>query len=140
MRYHDRSTSRRRAAAAVEFVIIMPVVILVFVFAMDFCRVFYYQTTLINCARSGAIYESDPTSQPQSPYANTTAAAQADWPSDLGPAPTPTVAYTSSGTANYATVTMTYNFQTLLSYTGIPATVNLTANVQVRIAPLYPNL
>ena len=139
MRYRDGSNRGRRAAAAVEFVIVMPVVILLFVFAMDFCRLFYYQTVLTNCARSGAIYEADPTSQPQSPYASTTAAAQADWPSDLGTAPTPSVTYSTSGGVTYATVTMNYTFQTLLSYTGIPATVNLTANVQVRVAQRYPS-
>jgi Flp pilus assembly protein TadG len=139
MRCQDRSNGVRSAAAALEFVLVMPLVILLFVFAMDFCRIFYYQTTLTNCARSGAIYESDPSTQSSSPYGSTTAAAQADWPSSMGTAPTPTVTYTTSQGATYATVTMTYTFNTLLSYTGIPATVNLTANVQVRVAQRYPN-
>src|SRR5690349_1283470 len=112
MRWQHQS-NRRRAAVAAEFVVVMPLVILMFVFAMDFCRLFYYQTTLTNCARSGAIYESDPTAQPNSPYASTTAAAQADWPTSMGTAPTPDVAYTTSGGATYATVTMTYTFNTL---------------------------
>src|SRR5260370_40421031 len=49
---------RRPAAAATEMALLLPFVALLFVGAVDFCRVYYSSQTVQNCARSGALYAS----------------------------------------------------------------------------------
>src|SRR5690348_10075006 len=67
-----RGVPGRRAAAAVELAILLPTLVLLFVIAMDFCRVFYYYSVVTSCARNGAVYATDPTSAASSPYYTTT--------------------------------------------------------------------
>ncbi len=50
----------RRAAAALELALVLPILAFLLVVIVDFCRVHYYSVTLSNCARSGALYASDP--------------------------------------------------------------------------------
>ena len=65
----------RRGATVVELAVLLPLLVFVFVIAVDFARVFYYSLTLTNCARAGAMYASDPTTSAESPFASTQAAA-----------------------------------------------------------------
>jgi Flp pilus assembly protein TadG len=134
---------RRSAAAAAEAAILLPTLILLAVIAFDFCRVFHYAEVVNGCARAGAIYMVDPTSQSQSPYyvaddqaASVTNAALADWPPSLGAAPTVSLTYHDGDT--YAKVTVTYTFNTVVSFTGVPGSVTLSRTVQVEVMPKYP--
>ena len=44
---------KRRGVAAAEFAITVPVLVLLFVIALDYARIFYVSITLWNCAGRG---------------------------------------------------------------------------------------
>src|SRR5437899_12006503 len=48
----------RPGAAATELAILLPFLALMFVVAVDFCRVFFQAQTVQGCARAGALYAS----------------------------------------------------------------------------------
>ena len=126
----------RRGAAAVELAFVLPLLLLLFVFTVDFARLYYHYSIVTNCARNGALYASDPTAATESQYADVTAAALAD-ASTLSPQPTVT-----SGTGinnSYVQVTVEYPFSTIITYPGLSNPINLTRTVQMRIAPAIPN-
>ena len=127
---------RRRGASAVELALLLPVLSLLFVFAVDFARLYYHFSIVTNCARNGALYQSDPTTQSESPYANYTAAALAD-ASNLSPQPTVTSPPCSD--PSYVQVTVTYPFTTIISYPSLSNPINLTRTVQMKTAPQLPN-
>ncbi len=102
--------------------------------AVDFARVFYYTQVVENCARNGAIYGSNLTTA-QSPYASLPDAALADAP-DLSPAPTVTSTTATDANGNPCIqVTVSWQFQTVTKYPGVPDTMTLTRTVQMRVAP-----
>jgi Flp pilus assembly protein TadG len=133
-----RSCSPRRCgASAVELALVLPVLALLFVFAVDFARLYYHYSIVTNCARNGALYASSTsTDQLSSPYANVKAAALAD-ASNLSPQPTVTSQPSSDGSS--VLVTVTYPFTTILAYPGLPNPINLTRTVQMRNAPATAN-
>jgi Flp pilus assembly protein TadG len=122
----------RRGAAAVEFALLSPILLFLFVIVVDFGRVFFYSQTVENAARAGALYLSDDAKVATSPYANVTAAALAD-ASNLSPAPT---VASSTGTDadghGYVRVTVTWTFRLVTRLPGVPATLNLVRTVQMR--------
>jgi Flp pilus assembly protein TadG len=138
MRLVDPKRPKRRAAAAVELAIMLPVLTTILVIACDFSRLYYSYLTITNCARNGALWASDPTMQPYSPYSTVTAAAQAG-ASNLSTLPSVT---SSSGTdANghsTVSVTVSYTFHMISSYLGF-STVSLSRTVEMRVAPAMPN-
>jgi Flp pilus assembly protein TadG len=112
---------RRRGAATVEFAILLPFLILLFIAAVDFARLYFAYIEVSNAARNGCLWLSDPyaTGTPtQSCFPTVTAAALADCP-DLQPPPTVTTAQgTTLNGANQVTtssVTVTYNFQPIIT-------------------------
>jgi Flp pilus assembly protein TadG len=106
---------------------------------VDFARVFYFSVTLTNCARAGALYASDPTTNGESPYANTQEAALAD-ASNLTPAPTVTSVTGTDATGRpYVEVTAAYTFRTITGFPGVPNQVNLTRTVRMNISASTPN-
>jgi len=127
---------RRCGASAVELALLLPMLSLLFVFAVDFARLFYHYSIVTNCARNGALYASDPTAPLESPYANVTDAALAD-ASNLSPQPTVTSTISADGSS--VQVTVTYPFSTITNYPGLSNPINLTRTVQMRIAPMQPN-
>jgi hypothetical protein len=128
----------RRAAAAAELAILLPFLAFAFVIAVDWARIFYYSVIVTNCARNGALYASDPTTQSSSPYASMTAAALADAP-NLSPAPTVSSNNGSDATGPYVEVTVSYPFQTLTNFPGVPQSTSLVRTVRMGIAPQFPN-
>jgi Flp pilus assembly protein TadG len=132
-----RGSKRRPGAAAVEFAVLAPFLAFMFVVAFDWCRIFYYSVIISNCASNGAMYCSDPTAQSSSAYGNVTAAALAD---ATNLSPTPTVA-SISGTdtnASYVDVTVSYPFDTITNFPGVPSAVTITRTVRTYLAPAYP--
>jgi Flp pilus assembly protein TadG len=138
--------SRRRGAAAAELALAAPVLAFLLVATVDFGRFAYSYVTVTNCARNGAIYaSSNSAAQAQSPYASVTLAAQAD-ASNLSPLPTvasPQYSTTYNGTYSgtkpsgdgYVQVTVTWTFTTIVTYPGIPSTMNLSRTVTMRLIP-----
>src|SRR5262249_38744640 len=68
----------RRAAAAVELALLLPVLTFLLVISADFARLYYHFVTITNCARNGALWLCDPVAQATSKYASVDAAARAD--------------------------------------------------------------
>jgi Flp pilus assembly protein TadG len=133
-----QSRRARRGVAATELAVMLPFLAFLFVIGVDWSRVFYYSVTLDNCARNGALYASDPYSQVQSPYGSITAAALADAP-NMNPAPTVT---SSSGVDDsgysYVDCTVSWQFQTVTNFPGVPNQTNLARTVRVYQAPSLP--
>jgi Flp pilus assembly protein TadG len=127
----------RQGVAAVELAILLPFLAFLFVIAVDWARLFYYSVTVTNCARNGALYNSDPVAQAISPYPNVTQAALADAPNL---SPTPTVSSTSGTDAYgaYVEVTVSYPFQTVTNFPGVPNTTNVVRTVRMSVAPRTP--
>jgi hypothetical protein len=127
-----------------EAAILLSTLVLLSIIAFDFCRVFHYSEVVNNCARAGAIYMVDPYTQYQSPYyvagdqaTSVKNAALAEWPSNLGTAPTVTLTYNSGDT--YAKVNVSYTFNTVVSYLNVPSSVSLSRTVEVEVMPAFPN-
>jgi Flp pilus assembly protein TadG len=127
------SGRKRRAVAAVELALLLPLLVLLFSISVDFARVFYYSQTLANCARNGAIYGSNLVLA-QSPYASLQQAALAD-ATNLSPQPTvaSTTGADSAGNA-YVKVTVSWDFKTITNLPGLN-TVTLSRSIQMRVAP-----
>jgi hypothetical protein len=138
---HSCARVGRRAVAAVELAFLLPFLCFLFVVAVDFARVFYFSVTIANCARNGALYESDPYARAQSPYKNVTEAALAD-ASNLNDPLNPSKVNSTTGIdANgypYVEVTVLYKFKTITNFPGIPGTVDLNRTVRMRVAPPNP--
>jgi Flp pilus assembly protein TadG len=129
----------RRGAAVVELAIVLPLLVFLFVVAIDYCRLFYFSQIVGNCARNGAMYCCDPYSPMRSLYADTEAAALADAFDPMRSEMEVTTETDSDSYGEYARVTVTYPFKTITRYPGIPRTVTITRVAQTRIAPAVPN-
>jgi hypothetical protein len=128
-------SGQRRGASAVELALLLPILGLLFVFAVDFARLYYHYSIVTNCARNGALYASGtPADQRESPYGDVTAAALAD-ASNLSPQPAVTVSPPGS---NPVWVSVTYPFTTICTYPGIPNPINLTRKAWMNSKPLLP--
>src|SRR5271166_2637104 len=80
MVFPNRSSNRggrRRGGAAAELALLAPLLVFIFIVAIDFCRLFFAYTIITNAARNGALWASDP-GPTQSPYATVQEAALAD--------------------------------------------------------------
>lgn len=131
----NRASHERRAAAAVELAVLLPVLIFLFVIAVDFARIFYYSQVIENCARQGALYACDPKAPANNLYDGLDDAALAD-ASNLSPQPTVSSATGTDGAGNaYVAVTVTWQFQTITNLPGVPNNVTLSRTVQMRTAP-----
>ncbi len=134
-----RRARARRAAAVVEFALVLPFLMFVFLVAVDYCRVFYYSQVVTTCARNGALYLCDPNSPTQSHYSSLSAAATADADPTVASQMTVTSTSGSDTYGNYTIVTVTYPFTTMVSYPGIPRTTTIKRTAKVRPAPSVPN-
>jgi Flp pilus assembly protein TadG len=130
-----RAQQPRRAAATVELAVLLPFLVFLFVIAVDFARIFYFSQVIENCARQGALYASDPKAPAYNLYPSVQAAALADAP-DLTPQPTVTSSTGTDQTGSaYVAVTVTWQFQTITNFPGVPNNVTLSRTVQMRMAP-----
>ncbi len=127
---------RRRGIAAVELALLLPFLALIFVVAIDFARVFYFDLTVANCARNGALYVCQtPTTALDT--AGITSAAQMD-AGNLNLSQLTVTSSTDSPTApTKVTVTVTYPFSTITHYPGF-SNMTLSRTLQMNIGPLLP--
>ncbi len=120
-----------------ELAVLLPLLVFLFLIAIDYARIFYYSLTLDNCARNGALYASNAFNYPM-PYTSVAQAAIADG-TNLNPPLTASDITVANGTdANgnpCVTVTINYTFQTVTNYPGLPSSVNLVRSVEMRVAP-----
>jgi Flp pilus assembly protein TadG len=133
-----RNLPGRRGTSVVELAVLLPLLALLFVVAVDYARVFYYSVTLNECARNGALYARDAVAAKESPYTSVEEAALSN-ASNLDPAPTVTKTNgTDAKGQPYVQVTVTYTFNTLTSYPGVPGSVALSRTVRMHTAPAVP--
>jgi Flp pilus assembly protein TadG len=131
----NRRRGCRRGGSAAELALLAPLLVFTFMFAIDFCRVFFAYTTITNAARNGALWASDPLAATQSPYSSLLAAASAD-AGNLNPALTASnVTSTVSGTT--VMVTVSYSFPLITSYLGM-SNVSLSRQVTMQTLALTP--
>jgi len=130
---------QRRGAAASEFALVLPFLMLLFLMSIDFARAFYFSLITADCARNGAVYATDPLRASESPYQNVNQAALAGV-SSWNPAPTvtPQSGVDDNGNATVA-VTVSYPFQTIMSYPGMPGSLNASTTVTMQMRPTIPN-
>jgi len=118
--------------------VLLPFLMFLVVAGVDYARVVYYSVTVENCARNGAVYASDPVAVSQSPYATVQAAALAD-ASNLSPPPTVTSTSGTDAAGNpYVEVTVSWTFQTITNYPGVPSTTTITRTVRAQVAQAAP--
>ena len=130
------SPCHRKAAAAVEMAVVLPFVALLFMVALDFCRVFHCTQTVQGCAQTAALYASGTALPPPNTSANDAAqqAAVADGAVLDPPLKTTDVAIAGDGST--VTVTVTYNFQTFVPYPGLPQPLVIVRTAQLPVAPV----
>jgi Flp pilus assembly protein TadG len=129
----------RKGAAAVELALLLPLLCFLFVITVDFARVIYFTIIVTNCARNGAMYGCNtPTT------ANDTSGIQTQSQMDASNLDLTQLNVSSSTDSSsnptYVSVTVTYPFSTITNYPGVPSKMTITRTVQMRVAPLTPNL
>jgi Flp pilus assembly protein TadG len=117
----------------------LPLLVLLFLIAVDFARAFHVSLTLTNCARAGALYACDPVAAMESPFPTVESAALAD-ATTLSPQPTitSTTGVDASGRP-YAEVTAQCKFTTMTGFPGIPKEVQLLRTVRMFITANTPD-
>jgi Flp pilus assembly protein TadG len=129
-------TRKRRGAAATELALWLPFLVLMFVIAADYCRVFFASQTIQNCACAGAMYASgassaNPGASPsENPAVN---AALAEGASLDPPLQASNVNVATSG--GQTQVTVTYDFPMLVRWPGNPATLTISKTVTMTVMP-----
>jgi len=130
-----RSRRVREGAAAVEFAVVLPLLMFLFGIGVDFARAFYAHLIITNAARSGALYACDnPTKSTDT--AGIQAAALRDT-SDLSNVTVTSGTYTSGG-ISYVWVNVQYPFQSLTSFAGVGSTTTINQVATMRIEPTTP--
>lgn len=135
--YARRRGNHRAGAALVELALLLPVLIFMLLAAMDYSRVFYASVIVSNCARNGALFASDPNIANRTQFNTYLDAIQADavnLDSSLLQ-----VTYSEGTDAfgyGWAEVTVTYPFDTVINYPGIPSHVDISRKVRMRKVPL----
>jgi hypothetical protein len=140
----------------VEFALLLPFLACMLVGVTDLGRLFYYCMTIDNALENAMLFSSQSfdnqnqqwigTTQywqgPGSQLSTATDAAQLD-AANLTPAlPSANVTTATGNDADgnsIATVTVSYTFQPLVPYPGLPSQVVIQRSGQIRIAPAVPN-
>jgi hypothetical protein len=101
----------------------------------DYARSVYDAVTVANCARNGALWAADTAFQATTPYTTVSQAALAD-AGNLSPSPTvsSTTGKDASGNS-YVAVTVSYAFQGIINYPGIPASFTISRTVWMAVSP-----
>jgi Flp pilus assembly protein TadG len=119
--------------------VLAPLMVMLFIIAADFARVYYFSLTLTNCARAGAFYASDPWTADESPFNSTTEAALSE-ARNISPAPTISEKSGADGSGHaWVEVTAEHKFRTITGFPGIPNEVKLKRTVRMYVCAIVPN-
>jgi hypothetical protein len=130
-----RHTRCRRGLASAELAVVLSTLMFICLATCDYARCIYAAVTVANCARNGALYQCDTAFAKSTPYTSLTSAVQAD-AGNLSPAPSGTSATVTDSNGNQTVaVTVTYPFQCLVSYPGIPSSFTISRTVTMAVAP-----
>jgi Flp pilus assembly protein TadG len=142
----------------VELALLLPFLCFLFAASVDYARVFYFATTVENCARNGAYFASN---YPNASYvyndiygysslqdAVLRDAGNLKDPANPAADPTYTVGYSTSswgpftGTTStpggYVQVKVQWTFRSITQFPGIPSSVLLDRDCVMRVAPAMP--
>ena len=116
----------------------LPMLTVVFLVTVDFCRAYYYTQVIESAAYQGAIYASG-TAQPSRCTSATDAAVQAAVREGATLQPVLTADNVNVSVNNgVATVTVTYQFNTLFCIAGVNSTSTIVRTVNMNVAPAPP--
>ena len=135
MRYVRQARSSR-GQSLLELALITPVFLILVLGVIDYGRVYFAYVSVTNSARTGADYAAGSAEQAADVDA-IRAAALTETSELLDTSPTnPSVAVSTGTDANgleYADVTTTYTFNTLISWPGLPNSIDLERTVRASI-------
>ncbi len=134
MLFRKPNARRRSGAAAVELAVLLPYLTFLCVIAADWARLFYFSIEVNDCAKSGALYASDPIYAAQSRYTTVKDAAMAE-ATELASSATVTSGITTVGGNLYVTVTVAVPFNTITNFPGVPSSQTVSRTVQMRVTP-----
>ncbi len=117
-----------------ELAVLLPFLFFIFVAAVDFGRVFYYDVTVTNCARSGALYGSTDATHAADTQ-GIQSAAKAEAPELTSTLSVSSTTGTDSAGNPFVAVTVTYPFKTVTNFPGIPSSATVSRTVQMRVIP-----
>jgi Flp pilus assembly protein TadG len=120
----------QRGQSLVEFAVLLPLVVLVVMGAIDFGRVFFAYTTIVNAAHQGAMCASVGSAACPGGAA---AAANAEIGTTLPGGITTTVAGGGGAPGSTVTVTVTYNFDSLTTAVFATTTLPVKASASMVI-------
>jgi Flp pilus assembly protein TadG len=132
-----RNSHARRAVATVELALVLPFLVFMLVAGMDYSRVFYASVIVSNCARNGALWASDANLADHSAYDTVQDAAAADAVDlDITQLQVTELDGTDAQSYGWAQVTVSYPFQTVINYPGIPSPIQITRATRMRKVPI----
>jgi len=134
-----RGPRRRQGAAAVEFALVLPVLVTILIGATDFGRFYYSAIAVTNAARAGAAYGC------MNPYDSSNSTA---WQAGITQAVTDELSQSAAFNTGQLTVNINpvvepsgltqisvqviYPFTTVVSWPAIPSSFNLSQTVVLR--------
>src|SRR5436190_4624226 len=130
-----RSNPKRGGALTLEFAALLPMLALLFLGTVDFCRVFYDAQILHECAQNAALFASGNARPRAGQSADAMARATAV---ALGAALRPPLRDEEVNIvhdADSATVTIIHSFPLITNYPALPQSVALRRSVTMRAAP-----
>jgi len=135
---HHTNKKKRRGAVVVEFALLLPFLIFIFLVGSDWCRIFYAAHTVQDCARTGALgasgmaYQEHFMTDSQRRHRGTQEAIRDG--KNLKPAlQSGNVEVVTSETE--VTVTVTYSFETLTQWPGIAGPLVIQRSVHMPVLP-----
>jgi Flp pilus assembly protein TadG len=122
----------------VEFAVVLPVLLLLVMGVIDFGRVYFAYVSVTNGARNGAEYASQSPDAAED-TASIREAVLADTSDLLNTSETnPGVSVTTGTDAHdglYAEVTVSYSYDTIFPWPGLPDSIDLARAVRARVTP-----
>ena len=124
----------RKAVAVVELALVLPLLLILFVIAVDFSRVFYNAQVITDCARTAALFASNPDLSDKIAYEDATELAL-QCAQDLKPLPTVTISRgQDSLSQEYVEAVVTQQFE--LSFpVMLQRTFLITRTARARLHP-----
>lgn len=116
-----------------ELALLLPVLLILFLVAVDFARVYYADITVANAARVGAQYGS--MSPDNASDTGTIRELARDEASNLRPQPTVQSSQGTDASGNpYVEVTVSYPFSTLMNWAGLPHNFTVQKTLRMEVA------
>ena len=136
-RAQTAAASQRSGVAASELALVLPLFVVLFVFAADFGRVFYFQYIVVNAARCGAIYgSSNPNCAKDVAGIQMKVQAEAK---DLDAQRMQVTSITGIDSAGNPCVDVTVNYPfTMITSYLISNELNVASKIRMRVRPLLP--